>query len=88
MVNIRSTNEYKDYTSCAYIFNRFMNPIEKSFFEFHGVQVDEDVLALSDLIQFIFRGVIRNDQDDTIQNVYIPSLRMRELLYKFLNYEI
>ena len=65
-----------------------MNPIEKAFFEFHGVEVDEDILAVSDLIQFIFRGVIRNDQDDTVLNVYIPSMRMRELLYKFLRYEI
>lgn len=87
-VNIRATNEYKDCTSCAYVYNRFMNPIEKAFFEFHGVKVDEDTLAVSDLIQFIFRGTIRNDQDDTILNVYIPSLRMRNLLYKFLKYEI
>lgn len=87
-VNIRATNEYKDCIACAYVYNRFMNPIEKAFFEFHGVKVDEDTLAVSDLIQFIFRGVIRNDQEDSILNVYIPSLRMRELLYKFLNYEI
>ncbi|WP_155488557.1 hypothetical protein [Paraclostridium sordellii] len=50
--------------------------------------MDEDTLAVSDLIQFIFRGVIRNDQDDTVLNVYIPSMRMRELLYRFLRYEI
>ena len=87
-VNIRATNEYKDCIACAYVFNRFMNPIEKAFFEFHNVEVNEDVLAVSDLIQFIFRGTIRNNQEDTILNVYIPSLRMRELLYKFLNYEV
>ncbi|WP_170075926.1 hypothetical protein [Paraclostridium dentum] len=87
-INIRATNDYRNCTACAYIFNRFMNPIEKSFFEFHGVKVDEDTLAVSDLIQFIFRGTIRNDQEDTVLNVYIPSMRMRELLYKFLRYEI
>lgn len=87
-VNVRATNEYRNCTSCAYVYNRFMNPIEKAFFEFHGIKVDEDTLAVSDLIQFIFRGTIRNDQEDTILNVYIPSLRMRNLLYKFLNYEI
>ncbi|MBO3445695.1 hypothetical protein [Clostridium sp. CCUG 7971] len=53
----------------------------------HSVKVDEDILAVSDLIQFIFRGTIRNDED-TILNVYIPSLRMRELLHRFLKYEI
>lgn len=87
-VNIRATNEYKNCTACAYIYNRFMNPIEKAFFEFHGVKVDEDILAVSDLVQFLFRGTIRNDQLNTIQNVYIPSIRMRDLLYKFLRYEI
>lgn len=87
-INIRATNDYRDCTSCAYVYNRFMNPVEKSFFEFHGVQVDEDTLAVSDLIQFIFRGVIRKQDSDEILNVYIPSMRMRELLYKYLKYEI
>lgn len=87
-VNIRATNEYKDCTSCAFIYNRYMNPIEKSFFEFHGVKVDEDILALSDLIQFLFRGIIRVRDSEDVLNVYIPSLRMRKLLYKYLSYEI
>lgn len=87
-INIRATNEYKDCNSCTYIFNRFMNPVEKAFFEFHGVKVDEDVLAVSDLIQFIFRGTIRNNNENSILNVYIPSIRMRNLLYKFLDYKI
>lgn len=87
-VNIRATNEYMNCNSCAFIYNRYMNPIEKSFFQFHNVKVDEDTLALSDLIQFLFRGIIRVSDSEEIMNVYIPSLRMRELLYKYLNYEI
>ena len=87
-INIRATNEYKDCTSCAYIYNRYMNPVEKAFFEFHNVKVDEDTLACSDLIQFLFRGIIRNGDSEEILNVYIPSSRMRELLYKYLRYEI
>ena len=62
-----------------------MHPIEKAFFEDNNVIVNEDLLALSDLIQWIFRGSIRNDVP---MKVYIPSLRMRKLLYKFLNYEL
>lgn len=87
-INIRATNEYRECHTCAYIYNRYMNPVEKSFFEFHNVEVDEDTLACSDLIQFLFRGVIRNGDSDDKLNVYIPSIRMRELLYKYLNYEI
>jgi hypothetical protein len=86
-LNIRATNEYKDCTACAYLYNRFMNPIEKNFFNFHGVAVDEDLLAVSDLIQFLFRGTIRNN-GDSVLSVYIPSERMRDLLNKYLNYEI
>lgn len=87
-INIRATNEYKDCTSCAFIYNRYMNPVEKAFFEFHGVKVDEDTLACSDLIQFLFRGIIRDANSNEKLNVYIPSMRMRELLYKYLRYEI
>lgn len=87
-VNIRATNEYMNCTSCAFIYNRYMNPIEKAFFEFHGVKVDEDILALSDLVQFLFRGVIRQNDSNEKLNVYLPSLRMRELLYKYLKYEL
>lgn len=87
-VNIRSTNEYRNCIACAFVYNRYMNPVEKAFFEFHNVKVDEDMLACSDLIQFLFRGIIRQIDSDEKLNVYIPSIRMRELLYKYLNYEI
>lgn len=83
--NIRATNEYKDRTTCVYLYNRFMHPIEKSFFEDNGVNVDEETLAVSDLIQWIFRGCIRNGEP---MNVYIPSDRMRNLLYDYLEYKI
>lgn len=84
-VNVRATNEYMECSSCAFLYNRYMNPIEKAFFEFHGVTVDENTLAVSDLIQFIFRSRIRNNESI---NVYIPSDRMRNLFYKYFNYDI
>lgn len=87
-VNIRATNDYKDCIASAYIYNRFMNPIEKAFFNFHGVQVDEESLAISDLVQFLFRGVIRINDSEEKMRVYIPSKRMRKLLYQYLNYEL
>ena len=65
-----------------------MNPVEKAFFEFHNVKVDEDTLACSDLIQFLFRGIIRDANSNEKLNVYIPSIRMRKLLYDYLNYKI
>lgn len=83
-LNARATNEYRDRTAMAYVYNRFMNPMEKSFFNNRGVNVNEDMLAQSDLIQFLFRGCIRNNE---VMNCYIPSKRMRELLYDWLEYK-
>lgn len=83
-LNARATNEYKDRTAVAYVYNRFMNPMEKSFFYSRGVSVNEDMLAQSDLIQFLFRGCIRNNET---MNCYIPSKRMRGLLYDWLEYK-
>ena len=83
--NARATNNYGNRNCCAYVYNRFMHPIEKAFFEDNNVVVNEDLLALSDLIQWIFRGSIRNGVP---MQLYIPSIRMRNLLIKYLNYEI
>lgn len=84
-MNTRATNLKGECVSVAYIYNRFMNPIEKKFFEERGIKVDQDLLAVSDLIQFLFRGCIRNNQ---VMNCYIPSKRMRDLLYMWMNYEL
>ncbi|TDM03166.1 hypothetical protein ERX37_03510 [Macrococcus hajekii] len=84
-LNIRATNNYSHCTATAYVYNRFMNPMEKGFFEVRGIEVNENLLAVSDLVQFLFRGCIRNGE---VMNCYIPSSRMRNLLYKWMNYEI
>lgn len=86
-VNIRAVNHYKDCINAGYLFNRFMNPVEKAFFNYHDIDVDEDALAVSDLIQFLFRGCIRKQESEEIMNVYIPSIRMRNLLDSYLKYE-
>jgi hypothetical protein len=73
----RATNDYADCESMAYVYNRFVNPMEKKFFLSKGAKVDEEVLAMSDLIQFVFRGCIRKGEP---MNCYIPADRMRQLL--------
>lgn len=84
-VNARATNEYADKYALAYIFNRFKNPYETSFFEDNGVKVDEDLLAVSDLLQWIWRSRIRNGEPI---NLYLPSSRMRSLLLAWSEYKI
>lgn len=83
--NIRATNKYRHKTVLAFALNRYMSPIEKHFFAQRNVTVSEDILALSDLLQWLFRSAIREGQPVMI---YVPSRRMRVLLQRWLNNEI
>lgn len=40
--------------------NRFVNPVVKQFFKDRGVIVNEELYALSELLQWVFRSQIRN----------------------------
>lgn len=52
-VNSRATNEFRERTSMAYIANRFTQPYIKQFFNVHNVEINEDKLALAELVQWI-----------------------------------
>ena len=80
-LNMRATNAYRDRTSAAYMVNVFLNPIIKGFFTDHGVTVDEDGYALSEMLQWIWRSAIRDGNPIWI---YIPSKRMRTLLQNWI----
>lgn len=80
-MNIRATNELKHKYAVAYLANRYLSPIVRNFFVSNNIKVDEDAFALSELIQFIFRTRIRDNEEIY---VYIPSKRMRLLLKKWL----
>ena len=83
--NARATNEYQDRWALAYVFNRYMNPIERAFFEDNSITVNQDALAVSDLLQWVYRSRIRNGESIEL---YLPSSRMRRLLKAWANYEI
>jgi hypothetical protein len=78
--NIRGSNEYRHTKNCAYLYNVFLSPEHKQYFEKLGVSIDEDSYALNSLLQWLFRSQLR---DRKPINVYIPSKRMRELLIKW-----
>lgn len=78
----RATNLYADRDTCAYLVNRFENPVIYNYFKKHGLSVNDDVFALSELIQWLFRSAIRKNKPI---NLYIPSKRMRELLQSWLD---
>ncbi|AZB43513.1 hypothetical protein CEF21_15050 [Bacillus sp. FJAT-42376] len=81
----RATNEYKDRWALAYVFNRFLNPVERAFFEDNNVTVNQNAIAVSDLLQWVWRSRIREGQPIKL---YLPSSRMRGLLKAWANYEI
>ncbi len=80
--NMRATNAYKERTAVAYTINKFLNPYIKNFFIENGISVNEDMFALSEMVQFIWRSAIRDNKE--IQ-LYCPSKRMRELLKEWIN---
>lgn len=80
-LNARATNKYKHKKNLAYVYNRYLNPIDKKFFEKRGVYVNEDLYSLSELLQWVFRSQIRDGKEI---NIYIPSERMRDLFKEYL----
>ena len=41
-----------------------------------------EIHTLTEMLQFLYRGCLRNDSP---MNIYIPSSRMRRILFKWLN---
>ena len=82
--NTRATNEYKDCFNLAYCCNRYISPDYVNYFMKNGINVDEDLFALSELLQWIWRSAIREGNPI---NIYIPSQRMRNLLIDWLDNE-
>lgn len=79
--NAKATNAYKDRDCLVYLANIFMNVNEKKFYQKHGIEVDEDIYALSIMVQWIWRSAIR---DGNKVNLYIPSKRMRTILINWI----
>ena len=79
--NAKATNKYKNRDCLVYLANIFMNVNEKKFYQKHGIDIDEDMYALSIMVQWIWRSAIR---DGERVNLYIPSKRMRTLLMNWI----
>lgn len=79
--NCRSTNDYSGCYNLAYTVNRFLSPGVVAFFHKHGVKMDSDMYALSEMIQWIWRSRVRNGESI---NIYVASDRMRKLLEDWL----
>lgn len=84
-VTERSTNKYCQKKVLAYAVNRFASPLIESYFHTKNIKINQDLFALSELVQWIWRSAIRNNEEI---NLYIPSSRMRRIIKQWLNAEI
>ena len=82
--NCRGVNDYRDRTCLMYCVNWYANPEIKKFFEKHGIEINQDMIALSAMLQWIWRSNIRVSDSNATINLYIPSKRMRNLLMNWL----
>lgn len=75
--NSRATNEYSGCKYLIYAVNIYMNVGDKCFYQSKGIEVSDDLYALSTMVQWIWRSAIRNGEEVYL---YLPSRRMRDLL--------
>jgi hypothetical protein len=88
-INAKATNNFSNKKSIAYLVNRFYDKAYIKFFAQGGIALELKELALSELVQLVFRGVIRNEgraenDEDCKMTLYIPSLTMRLLFNNWL----
>lgn len=81
-INARASNDYRHKKSMAFLGNWYFNPQHENFFKERGIILDEDFWAVSQLIQWVWRGCIRDGKE---MNLFIPSERMRNLLKDWLD---
>lgn len=82
----KATNDFEDVHNVAFLMNIFSSPDIKAVCKFDDVELDDDIVALSHLVQFVFRSAIRKKKAESI-NLYIPSSRMRLLFKQWLEGE-
>lgn len=80
----RATNDYSGRTTLLYMLNRFLPPEVEKYFSRRKHPIDEEQFATSELLQWIWRSAIRNNEKI---NLYIPSSRMRKLLLSWFGVE-
>lgn len=81
----RATNDYADKSVAIHAYNRYVNTVVKAYLQDYGEEAeaipDDNLFALSEMIQWIWRTRIRNGQPI---RVYIFSKRMEKLLVEWL----
>lgn len=78
----KATNLYSNKTICFYLSNVFQNVSVAAYLKDYEIAVEVDEYALSEMLQFIWRGCIRKGEK---MQLVIAAPRMRALFEKWLN---
>ena len=79
--NCKSTNKYSDKKYLVYALNLYPHVGISQFFRQHGIVVDPDLFALSEMLQWIWRSSVRNGEKI---DILVISDRMRALLGRWI----
>lgn len=80
--NARASNEYANKTVMVHAFNRYaMVPVTR-FLDHYNVEYSNEVFALNELVQWVWRSAIRNGEPIKLA---ILSTRMRDLFVRWLD---
>jgi len=79
--NTKATNDHIERSALAYLVNVFIHPQIAAYFQENGIEPDQELYALSEMVQWIWRSQVRRGDPIT---VYVPSRRMRTLLNSWL----
>ena len=80
----KATNDWADTSHVAYLVNIHLRPVLVKFMAARGQDINQDIYAVSEMVQFLWRSRIRKGEPIV---VYVPSSRMRSLLIGWLNGE-
>lgn len=84
-VTQKASNEFAEKRVLIYLYNRYSNPFDIDFYKEQGVEINDSLVSISSMLQWVFRSRIRNGE---AIELYCPSKRMREQLDAWANFEI
>lgn len=82
--NTKATNDYATSNQLAYMYNAHMHPEPYKYLLERGTEFapSQERYSITELLQWTYRSSVRNDEPI---NLYIPSIRMRGLLEKWMS---
>lgn len=78
--NIRATNKYKHKTAMFHLYNRYPLVCVKAYLSDYDVNLDQNVFALSEFLQWSWRGCIRS------KNPMILCIGSERMYWLFMNW--